>query len=97
MAAVNGDKQAVVFFDDSDELSVLDRKGNVESFQTSPFARQLDLCLVFLDEAHTRGTDSKLPENFRAVVTLGANLTKDRLVQGKYPRSTACDRSTLIS
>lgn len=83
MTAVDGEKQAVVFFDDNDELSVLDRKGYVESFQTSPFAEQLDLCFVFLDEAHTRGTDLKLPEDYRAAVTLGANLTKDRLVQGK--------------
>jgi len=76
-------KQAVVFFNDDDELSVLDRKGNIEPLQTSSFAKQLDLCLVFLDEAHTRGTDLKLPEYYRAAVTLGPNLTKDRLVQGK--------------
>jgi hypothetical protein len=55
----------------------------VEHLQTSPYADQLDVCLVFLDEAHTRGTDLKLPDNYRAAVTLGANLTKDRLVQGK--------------
>ena len=77
------EKQAVVFFNDDDELSVLDRKGNIEPLQTSSFAKQLDLCLVFLDEAHTRGTDLKLPEYYRAAVTLGPNLTKDRLVQGK--------------
>jgi hypothetical protein len=75
--------QAVVFFNDSDELSVLDHKGHIEPLQTSSFAKQLDVCLVFLDEAHTRGTDLRLPEYYRAAVTLGANLTKDRLVQGK--------------
>lgn len=74
--------EAVVFFQD-EELSVLDVSGRIESFQTSPFAKQLDRCLVYLDEAHTRGTDLKLPRNYRAAVTLGANLTKDRLVQGK--------------
>ncbi|OGM45293.1 hypothetical protein ABOM_006398 [Aspergillus bombycis] len=73
--------QAVVFCDDNDELCVLDRKGRVELLQTSPFAKQPDVCYVFLDEAHTRGTDLKLPEHYRAAVTLGANLTKDRLVQ----------------
>jgi hypothetical protein len=41
--------QAAVFFDD-EELSVLDRTGRVESFQTSSFAKQLDVCLVYLDE-----------------------------------------------
>jgi hypothetical protein len=76
--------QAVVFFNDSDELSVLDRKGNIEPLQISSFAKRLDVCLVFLDEAHTRGTDLKLPPKYRAAVTLGPNLTKDRLIQGKF-------------
>ncbi|KLJ08813.1 hypothetical protein EMPG_15752 [Blastomyces silverae] len=74
-------KQAVVFFDDCDEISVLDRRGHIEPLQTSSYAKRLDLCLLFLDEAHTRGTDLKLPDYYRAAVTLGANLTKDRLVQ----------------
>ncbi|RMD42864.1 hypothetical protein DV735_g2274, partial [Chaetothyriales sp. CBS 134920] len=73
--------QAVVFFNEDDELSVLDRKGRIERLQTSPFAGQLDVCLVFLDESHTRGTDLRLPDYYRAAVTLGANLTKDRLIQ----------------
>lgn len=75
--------QAVVFFNDADELLVFDKSGNVEELQVSPFATQLDLCLIFLDESHTRGTDLKLPAEYQAAVTLGANLTKDRLVQGK--------------
>lgn len=75
--------QAVVFFDDNDNLCVLDRKGQVELLQTSPFGKQLDVCYIFLDEAHTRGTDLRLPEYYRAAVTLGAGITKDRLVQGK--------------
>jgi hypothetical protein len=73
--------QAVVFFDD-EELSVLDRAGRIEPLQTSPFAKQLDVCLVYLDEAHTRGTDLKLPRNYRAAVTLGQGLVKDKLTQG---------------
>ncbi|KAI9824844.1 MAG: hypothetical protein M1819_000796 [Sarea resinae] len=73
--------KAVVFFNDDDELSVLDRTGRIELLQTSPFAEQLDVCLVILDEAHTRGTDLRLPKHYRAAVTLGPCLTKDRLVQ----------------
>ncbi|KAH9906006.1 hypothetical protein F4778DRAFT_802433, partial [Xylariomycetidae sp. FL2044] len=46
---------AVIFFDDQDELCVLDRSG------------RLDRCL--------------LPIHYRAAVTLGSGLTKDRLVQ----------------
>ncbi|KAH9434725.1 hypothetical protein MCOR02_003688 [Pyricularia oryzae] len=74
-------KQACVYFDDDDNLCVVDLRGKTELLQTSPFATALDVCLVFLDEAHTRGTDLKLPDDYRAAVTLGANLTKDRLVQ----------------
>ena len=81
--AENVQIQAVVFFNDDDEIVVLDRSGSIEELQRSPFIAQLDQCLVFLDEAHTRGTDLKLPANYRAAVTLGANLTKDRLVQGE--------------
>ncbi|KAL3483630.1 hypothetical protein BJX62DRAFT_249297 [Aspergillus germanicus] len=73
--------EAVIFFNDFDEIVVMDKSGRVEELQTSPFADRLDQCLVFLDEAHTRGTDLRLPTNYRAAVTLGAHLTKDRLVQ----------------
>lgn len=81
MTPDDGKTQAVAFFDDNDHICVLDRNGQIEQLHTSPFATQLDLCLVFLDEVHTRGTDLRLPQNYRAAVTLGANLTKDRLVQ----------------
>ncbi len=76
------ESQAAIFFDDCNELSVLSRDGITESLMISPFAKQMDQCLVYLDEAHTRGTDLKLPTNYRAAVTLGPDLTKDRLVQG---------------
>ena len=74
--------QAAIFFDDQNDLSVLTRDGSTEPLMISSFAKQMDECLVYLDEAHTRGTDLKLPTNYRAAVTLGPELTKDRLVQG---------------
>ncbi|KAI1763802.1 hypothetical protein GGR53DRAFT_466937 [Hypoxylon sp. FL1150] len=73
--------QAVVFVNDDDEVSVVDRRGRLELLQTSSYATQLDTCLVFLDQAHTRGIDLKLPDDYRAAVTLGAHLTKDELAQ----------------
>ncbi|ETS86668.1 hypothetical protein PFICI_00496 [Pestalotiopsis fici W106-1] len=73
--------QAVIFFNDQDVLSVVDRSGCIEPLQISPFAKQTEKCLAFLDESHTRGTDLKLPQDYRAAVTLGQNITKDRLVQ----------------
>ncbi|KAK4543620.1 hypothetical protein LTR36_005265 [Oleoguttula mirabilis] len=81
LALSDASVQAVVFFDEYDELSVVNRKGRVEVLQTSAFATQLDVCLVFLDQSHTRGTDLRLPETYRAAVTLGAGLTKDTLTQ----------------
>ncbi|RYP74662.1 hypothetical protein DL771_002928 [Monosporascus sp. 5C6A] len=75
------DKQAAIFVNDKDELLVLNRGGFIEPFLTSPFVGDTRDCLVFLDEAHTRGIDLKLPDDYRAAVTLGPRLTKDRLVQ----------------
>lgn len=71
-----------MFFDENDELIVLSRDKSKEPYEISVFAKQMDQCLVYLDEVHTRGTDLKLPRDSRAAVTLGPNLTKDRLVQG---------------
>ena len=77
------DIQAVVFCSSEDDVCVLDRRWQKELLTVSPFAGQLDRCVVFLDEAHTRGIDLRLPSNYRAAVHLGANLTKDRLIQGE--------------
>ncbi|KAF9472983.1 hypothetical protein BDN70DRAFT_997884 [Pholiota conissans] len=76
------DVAAGVFFDDSDNLSIMTRDGLVEPFHSSPFSQRLDQCIVYLDDAHTRGTDLRLPPHFRALVTLGPGVTKDKLVQG---------------
>ena len=82
--------QAVVFFNEQ-ELSIVNCKGGVEPLHTSSFATQLDVRLVFLYESHTRGTDLRLPEHYRAAVTLGSNLTKDTTVQGLYPTQDDAD------
>ncbi|KAF8601977.1 hypothetical protein BDV93DRAFT_545566 [Ceratobasidium sp. AG-I] len=76
------DVSAAVFFSDKDELMVLPQNGAPAPLLTSSFAQQLDNCIVYLDDGHTRGTDLKLPKHTRAVVTLGQNVTKDRLLQG---------------
>lgn len=79
--------QAAIYFDFREELMVLDLKGSVSPFQTSPYLDHPERCLVFLDEAHTRGTNLKLPYHYRAAVTLGPHLTKDKLVQGKVTQN----------
>ncbi|OBZ77703.1 hypothetical protein A0H81_01999 [Grifola frondosa] len=79
---LNQNAQAAVYFGYNDQLMVLTRNGTVESFVSSPFNQQLDQCILYLDDAHMRGTDVKLPRDVRAAVTLGPKVTKDRLVQG---------------
>ena len=71
-----------IYFDECDELTVLTRNGDSQPMLSSPLCRQLDRCVVYLDHAHTRGTDIKFPIGSRAAVTLGPKVTKDALVQG---------------
>ncbi|KAG8215417.1 hypothetical protein J3R82DRAFT_9025 [Butyriboletus roseoflavus] len=73
---------AAIYFNEDDELTVRARDGTTQLLISSPFAQQLDQCVVYLDDAHTRGTDIKFPSEFRAAVTLGPKVTKDRLAQG---------------
>jgi hypothetical protein len=75
------DAQAVIFFHEND-IFVMNREGTKEPLPISPFAKQMNRCLVYLDEAHTRGTDLKMPADYRAIVTLEPDLTKDRPAQG---------------
>jgi len=75
-----------IYFNENDELVVLTRNGITQPMSSSPLSRQLDRCIVYLDHAHTRGTDIKLPTGSRAAVTLGPRVTKDTLVQGSFWR-----------
>ncbi|QRV92778.1 kinase-like protein [Ceratobasidium sp. AG-Ba] len=76
------DIAAGVYFDEKDDLVIIPQDGSPVPFQSSPFAQQMDKCIVYLDDGHTRGTDLKLPVNTRAAVTVGPKVTKDRLLQG---------------
>ncbi|KAI5830448.1 hypothetical protein K523DRAFT_239739 [Schizophyllum commune Tattone D] len=75
-------KEAAAYFGSDGDLYVLTRDNRVEQLQRSHYRGQLGKVLVFLDEAHTRGTDLQLPPGTRALVTLGPKMTKDKLVQG---------------
>lgn len=71
-----------MYFDDEHRAWALYRSGlKCVPLLASPFADNLELCVVYLDEAHCRGTDLKLPINARAALTLGQSLTKDAMVQ----------------
>jgi len=75
------DKKAVVFFSDNDVKTVLDRSGSIEPWTSSPLHGRPEDCLIYCDEAHTRGTDFHLPDYFKATVLLGPGLQKDPCVQ----------------
>ena len=76
------DIAGAIYFNESDEVMVLTRNGTMQPLSSSPLVQQLDRCVAYLDDAHTRGTDIKFPNGSRAAVTLGPKVTKDRLVQG---------------
>ncbi|KAI9459074.1 hypothetical protein HD554DRAFT_1685585 [Boletus coccyginus] len=71
-----------IYFNENDELMILTRYSVTQPMLSSPLSHQVDRCIVYLDHAHTRGTDIKIPIESRAAVTLGPKVTKDALVQG---------------
>ncbi|KAI9734262.1 MAG: hypothetical protein M1834_002366 [Cirrosporium novae-zelandiae] len=79
--SVDYEAPAAVFFDPDNRPFVLYRHGLQIPLVASPFAENLADCLVYLDEAHTRGTDLKIPMNARGALTLGLGQTKDHTVQ----------------
>ena len=80
---IDPNASAAIYFNEDDELVVGTRGGRTQLLRSSPFMQQLDRYVVYLDDAHTRGTlDIKFPSEFRAAVTLRPRVTKDRLVQG---------------
>ncbi|KAH7009622.1 hypothetical protein EDB80DRAFT_838411 [Ilyonectria destructans] len=74
--------QGAVYFDRDSRIMVRARfhKAPVPLL-ASPFAENLEEFVVYINEAHTRGTDLKLPAHARGAVTLGLGQTKDQTVQ----------------
>uniref|UniRef100_A0A8H7KET9 ubiquitinyl hydrolase 1 n=1 Tax=Bionectria ochroleuca TaxID=29856 RepID=A0A8H7KET9_BIOOC len=80
---VHHEAQGAVYFDKSGRIMVCARFQKAPMpLLASPFAENLEQCVVYVDEAHTRGgTDIKLPLGVRGAVTLGMGQTKDQTVQ----------------
>ena len=74
-------RPAAVFFNRNDKAIVYHRQGTMTPLLGSPYADDLSDCLVYLDEAHTRGTDLRLPPHAVGALTLGPGQTKDHTVQ----------------
>jgi hypothetical protein len=88
--------KAAVYFGADNRAWVQYRGGKeVVPLLATPFADNLDECLVYIDEAHTRGIDLKLPQRACGALTLALGQTKDHTVQGKLvvidrPESQLC-------
>ncbi|KAF5027164.1 hypothetical protein F66182_737 [Fusarium sp. NRRL 66182] len=72
---------AALYFDEDNKAWILTREGRKTPLLASPFSDDLSKCLVYLDEAHTRGTDLRLPPDARGALTLRLGQTKDHTVQ----------------
>lgn len=72
---------AAVYFDAYDILQTIDRNGVVAGFDCSVYRDNLERCLVYLDDVHTRGTDLKFPLERIACVTLSGDIARDKTVQ----------------
>ncbi|TKA72247.1 hypothetical protein B0A49_06074 [Cryomyces minteri] len=67
---IDNEAPAVLYFDAENKPFVLYRHGVRIPLLASPFADNLGDCLVYLDEAHTRGTDLKMPWNATGALTV---------------------------
>ncbi|OJD29536.1 uncharacterized protein BKCO1_7800036 [Diplodia corticola] len=73
--------KAGLYFNADNKPFIVYRSGTQVPLLASSFANDLRECVVYLDEAHTRGTDLKLPSDARGALTLGLAQTKDHTVQ----------------
>ncbi|KAM0348261.1 hypothetical protein ACHAPU_004229 [Fusarium lateritium] len=72
---------AGLYFDEYNKPWILTREGRKTPLLASPYADDLSKCIIYLDEAHTRGTDLRLPPDARGALTLRLGQTKDHTVQ----------------
>ncbi|KAI5867544.1 hypothetical protein GGS23DRAFT_548787 [Durotheca rogersii] len=80
----DGDAKAAVYFGSDNRAMVHYRNVAVKEdvpLLTTPFVDDLSKCVVYLDQAHTRGVDMKFPTDAHAAVTLALKQTKDYTMQ----------------
>ncbi|CAD7943709.1 unnamed protein product [Amoebophrya sp. A25] len=76
------DKDYAVFYDAANKIVVLSRlTGSVTPFKLSPCANDMSRALLYLDDAHCRGSDFRLVPTAKALLTLGKGVCKDKLLQ----------------
>ncbi|OTA56699.1 hypothetical protein K449DRAFT_437916 [Hypoxylon sp. EC38] len=80
---VDYEAKAAVYFNNNNRPMVHYRGGakNDLPLLATPFAHNLSECIVYLDQAHTRGVDFKLPSEAHGAVTLALQQSKDFTIQ----------------
>ncbi|PQE19818.1 p-loop containing nucleoside triphosphate hydrolase protein [Rutstroemia sp. NJR-2017a WRK4] len=73
--------KGAVFFGIDNRAWVMYRDDKEVPLMATPFAENLDEVLVYIDEAHTRGVDLKLPQGACGALTLALGQTKDHTLQ----------------
>ncbi|PWY75305.1 hypothetical protein BO94DRAFT_578003 [Aspergillus sclerotioniger CBS 115572] len=94
--SVDYEAPAAVYFNIENRASVIYRNGKQVPLLASPYAENLSDCLVYFDEAHTRGTDLKLPVSARGALTLSLAQTKDHTVQAAMRLRQLGDSQSVI-
>jgi len=90
--------QAAVYFG-SDNRALVRYRGTKASVPllATALVDNMENCLVYFDEAHTRGIDLKLPQYARGALTLALGQTKDHTVQGKLYASASQNFTNIFS
>lgn len=84
---IDTDAKGAVYFGKNNDILVRAKfQRTPMPLLASPFAENLESCVIYIDEGHTRGTDLKLPVYARGAVTLSLGQTKDQTVQGESPK-----------
>ncbi|EHK46815.1 hypothetical protein TRIATDRAFT_291137 [Trichoderma atroviride IMI 206040] len=79
---IDTDAKGAVYFGKNNDILVRAKfQKTPMPLLASPFAENLESCVIYIDEGHTRGTDLKLPVHARGAVTLSLGQTKDQTVQ----------------
>lgn len=66
--------QAAVYFDEAGKPMVVHKKYRPVPLSASPYSDDLTNVVVYLDEAHCRGIDLKMPANARGALTLSESI-----------------------
>ncbi|KAF7931332.1 hypothetical protein BELL_0384g00070 [Botrytis elliptica] len=73
--------QAAVYFDEAGKPMVVHKKYRPVPLSASPYSDDLRNVVVYLDEAHCRGIDLKMPADACGALTLSLGQSKDHTVQ----------------